>query len=177
MTGFGTGWLDYDNDGSLNLFVANGAVNIVEALRGQPNPFRQRNQLFHNDGSGRFREVTSEAGPAFELLEVSRGAAFGDIDNDGDVDILVTNNDGPARLLLNERMTASLPEGADRQTSNPDRRAGPRPPSPDLRTGWESHYELDGEPLRHWGARRNRARRRANRVATRTERRQLPQCE
>jgi hypothetical protein len=110
--------LDYDHDGWLDLFIANGAVNIVEALRGQPNPFRQRNQLFHNDGSGRFREVTSTAGPAFELLEVSRGAAFGDIDNDGDADILVTNNNGPARLLLNERRTALLPEGADGQTSD-----------------------------------------------------------
>ena len=48
MTGFGTGWFDYDHDGWLDLFIANGAVNIVEALRGQPNPFRQRNQLFHN---------------------------------------------------------------------------------------------------------------------------------
>ena len=178
MTGFGTGWLDYDNDGSLDLFVANGAVNIVEALRGQPNPFRQRNQLFHNDGSGRFREVTSEAGPAFELLEVSRGAAFGDIDNDGDVDILVTNNNGPARLLLNERITRFTARGS-------------RPADLELPTGARDHARparisalagdritsRDGEPLRHRGARRNRARRRANRVAPRTERRQLPQCE
>ena len=106
MTGFGTGWFDYDHDGWLDLFIANGAVNIVEALRGQPDPFRQRNQLFHNDGSGRFREVTTVAGAAFESLEVSRGAAFGDIDNDGDVDIVVTNNNGPVRLLLNQAITA-----------------------------------------------------------------------
>jgi enediyne biosynthesis protein E4 len=118
MTGFGTGWFDYDHDGWLDLFIANGAVNIVEALRGQPNPFRQRNQLFHNQGSGRFREVTSVAGPAFEALEVSRGAAFGDVDSDGDVDILVTNNNGPVRLLLNERVAAPLPPGNNRQTSD-----------------------------------------------------------
>jgi hypothetical protein len=101
-TGFGTDWFDYDNDGLLDLFVANGAVTIIEALRADPFPFRQKNQLLRNIGGGRFREVTGEAGPALQLAEVSRGAAFGDVDNDGDVDVLVTNNGGPARLLLNE---------------------------------------------------------------------------
>jgi len=100
-TGFGTDWLDYDNDGRLDLFVANGAVTIEEALRGDPSPFRQKNQLFHNAGGGRFRDVSADAGPALALAEVSRGVAVGDVDNDGDVDVLVTNNDGPVRLLLN----------------------------------------------------------------------------
>ncbi len=101
-TGFGTDWFDYDNDGLLDLFVANGAVTIIEALRGDPLPFRQRNQLLRNIGGARFRDVTGEAGPGLQLSEVSRGAAFGDVDNDGDVDVLVTNNAGPVRLLLNE---------------------------------------------------------------------------
>ena len=102
-TGFGTEWLDYDNDGRLDLFVANGAVNRIESLRGAPYPFGQPNQLFHNEGDGKkFRDVTSAAGPVFALSEVSRGAAFGDIDNDGAVDIVVTNNNGPVRLLLNQ---------------------------------------------------------------------------
>lgn len=101
-TGFGTDWFDYDNDGLLDLFVANGAVTIIEALRGDPSPFRQRNQLLRNIGGTRFRDVTGEAGPGLQLSEVSRGAAFGDVDNDGDVDVLVTNNAGPVRLLLNE---------------------------------------------------------------------------
>ncbi len=72
-TGFGAGWFDYDNDGWLDLFAANGAVTLLPALRGQPYPFHQRNQLFHNEsaaatgrerGSQRvFREVTNSAGP------------------------------------------------------------------------------------------------------------------
>jgi hypothetical protein len=101
-TGFGTDWFDYDNDGRLDLFIANGAVNVIEAQRGQPRPFRMKNQLFHNAGDGRFTETTAAAGPAFARADISRGAAFGDIDNDGDVDVVVTNNGGPAKLLLNQ---------------------------------------------------------------------------
>jgi hypothetical protein len=100
-TGFGADWLDYDNDGRLDLFVANGAVTLVEALRGEARPFNDKNQLFHNPGRPPFRDASAEAGAALALSEVSRGAAVGDLDNDGDVDLLVTNNDGPVRLLLN----------------------------------------------------------------------------
>jgi hypothetical protein len=102
-TGFGTEWFDYDNDGRFDLFIANGAVNRIESLRGTPYPFGQPNLLFHNEGDGKkFRDVTSMAGPVFAMSEVSRGAAFGDIDNDGAIDIVVTNNNGPVRLLLNQ---------------------------------------------------------------------------
>ncbi|MBA2647127.1 MAG: CRTAC1 family protein [Pyrinomonadaceae bacterium] len=102
-TGFGTGWFDYDNDGWLDLFAANGAVTLQPSQRGESYPYKQRNQLFRNEGGGKaFRETTTDAGPSLRRAEVSRGAAFGDVDNDGDVDVLVTNNNGPARLLLNE---------------------------------------------------------------------------
>ena len=101
-TGFGTDWFDYDNDGRLDLFITNGAVNIVEAQRGKPRPFRMKNQLFRNSGNGRFAETTAAAGPAFARPDIGRGAAFGDLDNDGDVDIVVTNNGNPANLLLNQ---------------------------------------------------------------------------
>jgi hypothetical protein len=102
-TGFGVGWFDYDNDGWLDLFAANGAVTIIPALKGSPHPFHQPNQLFHNEGAGTsFREIKPEEDPTLKLSEISRGAAFGDVDNDGDVDLLVSNNRGPARLLLNQ---------------------------------------------------------------------------
>tara|TARA_Y100000588_G_scaffold176132_1_gene190204 strand:- start:1160 stop:2884 length:1725 start_codon:yes stop_codon:yes gene_type:complete len=103
FTGFGTAWFDYDNDGWLDIFVANGAVDLIPRLvqAGDPYPLHQTNQLFRNLGDGRFTEVSSSSGSVFGLSEVSRGSAFGDIDNDGDVDIVLTNNNGPARLLLN----------------------------------------------------------------------------
>jgi hypothetical protein len=113
FTGFGTDWFDYDHDGWLDLFVANGAVNIVEAQRGQPFPFRMKNQLFHNTGKGRFEETSAAGGPAFARAEISRAAAFGDIDNDGDVDILVTTNGGPVRLLVNQTRVDGPAQKAD----------------------------------------------------------------
>jgi hypothetical protein len=100
FTGFGTLGLDYDNDGRLDLFVANGEVRVIDSQRSNPFPYSQHNQLFHNEGRT-FRDVTAEAGAVFGLSGVGRGAALGDIDNDGDVDIVVTNANGPSRLLLN----------------------------------------------------------------------------
>jgi len=101
FTGFGMRFFDYDADGLLDLFVANGGVTIVESQRGDPYPYRQTNLLFRFD-SQRFVEVTERAGPAYQQLLVGRGAAFGDLDLDGDTDIVVNNNNGPASLLLNQ---------------------------------------------------------------------------
>jgi len=104
ITGFGTAWLDWDNDGCLDILTVNGAIAAIDALRptSDPFPLRQRKQLFRNLRNGRFEDVTDQAGAAFQLSEVGRGAAFGDIDNDGDIDVLVGNAAGPTRLLINE---------------------------------------------------------------------------
>ena len=102
-TAFGTAWFDYNNDGLVDLFIANGEVKTIPALakRGDPFPMHQPNQLFVNLGDSEFKDISDKAGKVFALSEVSRGAAFGDIDNDGDTDVLVTNNNGPVRLLIN----------------------------------------------------------------------------
>jgi len=102
-TSFGTAWADVDNDGWLDLFIGNGAVRILEerVRQGDPYPLDQPNQLFWNDRGKRFLEITDRAGEAFREAEVTRGAAFGDVDDDGDLDILVSNNQGRARLLIN----------------------------------------------------------------------------
>ena len=103
-TAFGTGALDVDLDGWLDIFIVNGEVRVVpeQADAGDPLPLRQPNQLFRNLGDGRFEEVPGWGGPTGSLSEVSRGSAFGDVDNDGDTDVLVLNNNGPARLFLSE---------------------------------------------------------------------------
>lgn len=101
-TGFGTLWFDYDNDGWLDLLSANGSVrHLRSASQSDPYPLGQPNQLFRNTGTGTFTDESARAGATFLLPEVSRGAAFGDLDNDGDTDVVITNSNGPARVLLN----------------------------------------------------------------------------
>jgi enediyne biosynthesis protein E4 len=104
FTGFGTRFVDYDNDSWLDLVVVNGAVrrSREQARHGDVFPLRQRNQLYRNDRGRRFAEVTDRAGAAFAPLHVARGLASGDLDNDGDTDLVVFNNSGPVRVLRND---------------------------------------------------------------------------
>ena len=100
-TGWGTTWFDYDNDGWLDLLAINGTVLASQEQPDAAFPYEQPDSLFRNLGDGTFEDVTAQAGAVFTATDVGRGAAFGDIDNDGDVDVLVGNDAGPARLVLN----------------------------------------------------------------------------
>ncbi|HEV8392730.1 MAG TPA: CRTAC1 family protein [Vicinamibacterales bacterium] len=102
FVGFGVAFLDTDNDGRLELTIANGHIldNAPDFRSGAT--YRQRKLLFRNTTGRRFAEVGRSAGPGFALEKVGRGLATGDIDNDGDLDLLVTNNGQTADLLRND---------------------------------------------------------------------------
>ena len=102
-TGFGTAWFDFDNDSWLDLIALNGSVSMIEAQAraNDPFPLKMLNQLYRNLGNGRFEDASAQGGEPFTLLDVSRGAAFGDIDNDGDIDVVVGTANGPTRLFIN----------------------------------------------------------------------------
>jgi enediyne biosynthesis protein E4 len=101
FVGFGAAFLDLDNDADLDLAIVNGHV-MNSASHFRPGAKEaQRNLLLRNEGNSRFRDVTRQAGPGFEIENVSRTLAAADVDNDGDLDLLVTNNAGVADLLRN----------------------------------------------------------------------------
>src|SRR5438874_1467220 len=100
--GWGTGMVDLDNDGYPDLFIATGSV-YPEVERKLPSyPFHSPRLVFRNLGDGRFEELVEEAGPGVADAHASRGCAFGDFDNDGDIDILVMNMNQPPSLLRND---------------------------------------------------------------------------
>jgi len=100
--GFACFFFDYDNDGWLDIFVADGHIeDQIERVQKRVS-YAEPPHLFHNLGGGKFQEVTAQMGTGFAAAKVARGAAYGDIDNDGFPDVLVTTNAGPAYLFHNE---------------------------------------------------------------------------
>ncbi len=152
FTGFGTDWFDYDNDGWLDLFVANGAVNIVEAQRGEKFPFRMRNQLFHNTGAGQVRGRQQGRRPGLR----SRG-------------------DRPRGCLWRYRQRRR--HGRRRDQQQRTREASPQsgPKAAPLVAGAPAAGA--GQPLRVWRQDRRGARRTTDRLAPRPDRWQLSICQ
>lgn len=101
-TGFGIGAFDQDNDGTLEYFIANGAVTLLPEPYRENHDYAEPNQFIRRNAEGRFYDASEAVGPGIRDLEMSRGVILGDYDNDGDVDVLITNNRGPAQLLRNE---------------------------------------------------------------------------
>lgn len=120
MTGFGTAFIDLENDGWLDLITVNGTVKVQPALqeKGDKLPLEQKKQLFANR-RGRFTEIVGDK--LLETPQIGRGLAAGDLDDDGDVDLVISNNAGPLEILLNETkdkghwlgLRLLLPSGAD----------------------------------------------------------------
>jgi hypothetical protein len=100
--GFGVGFLDVDNDGWKDIFIANGHVYSQIAGRKLHVTYKQPKLLYRNLGNGRFEDISATAGPAIRAEALGRGCAFGDLDNDGDIDIVINNLDGPPTVLRND---------------------------------------------------------------------------
>ena len=104
---FGVNFFDIDRDGDPDLYVANGHIDENIADFDPQVSHGQRDQLFLNDGQGRFAEISAQAGPFFQRAMVGRGAATADYDNDGDGDLFVVNSNQPAVLLRNDTASAN----------------------------------------------------------------------
>jgi hypothetical protein len=97
--GWGTGFFDFDRDGMRDWFVVNGHLQDTLHLYMPDSAYEQNNLLFRGTGSGLFENLGTKGGPAMDVKAVGRGAAFGDVDNDGDIDIVISNSHGPLRYL------------------------------------------------------------------------------
>jgi hypothetical protein len=100
--GFGVDFFDFDNDGWSDILLVNGHVYSQIAKKKLHLKYREPRVLYRNLGNGRFEDVSARAGAAILEENLGRGCAFGDFDNDGDVDVIINNLDGPPTLLRND---------------------------------------------------------------------------
>jgi enediyne biosynthesis protein E4 len=105
LTGWGTGAFDFDNDGYKDLFTANAAI-LDNAMEVEHRPYALPNAVFRNKGAGAlaFEDLSAKAGAGVSLPAAHRGAAFGDFNNDGKIDVIVTVLNGPPQLLMNRSL-------------------------------------------------------------------------
>ncbi|MGB9444864.1 MAG: CRTAC1 family protein, partial [Candidatus Acidiferrum sp.] len=101
MSGWGAGMADFDNDGWKDLFVARANVMDNIHIQNAARNYEEPNTIFRNLGNGKFADVSAQAGPDFQIPAAHRGVAFGDLDNDGRVDMVVTVLNGPVKLFHN----------------------------------------------------------------------------
>ncbi|MBI4584647.1 MAG: CRTAC1 family protein [Planctomycetes bacterium] len=102
LVAWGTKFFDYDNDGILDLFIANGHLEDHIEQYDQSSTYKQQNQLLRGLGNGKFDDLSDRSGPGLKIVKSSRGAAFGDLDNDGDTDIVILNSRDQPDVLINQ---------------------------------------------------------------------------
>ena len=128
---WGTGFVDFDNDGYPDVMVVTGTVYQELEKVYTKYPARNPRLLFRNQGNGTFVQLGDEAGAAIAARHISRGAAFGDFDNDGDMDVLIMNMNEPPSLLRNDALLRQpLDQGSPRRNQKQPKRhrsQGPRP--------------------------------------------------
>ncbi|MEW6237747.1 MAG: CRTAC1 family protein [Candidatus Omnitrophota bacterium] len=148
-----TFFFDYDNDADKDIFIANGHLqDNIEKLE-EHTKYLEPNQLFRNNGDGTFTDISKEAGPGFQVLQSTRGGAFGDLDNDGDLDIVLSNSRAEATLLINELHNSNHWINIKLQGTKSNRNgvgaqvfvtAGGKTQKNEVRAGssYQSHYDL-----------------------------------
>ncbi len=157
LTRFGMGWADFDNDGVLDLYQANGAIGRRGKIYLDSDPYAQPNLLIRGRPGPSYEEVLPRGGTSEPLIATSRAAAFGDVDGDGGVDVLVVNRDAPAYLLRNRvsargrwlRVRVLTEAGADALGATVFGEVGGRRVRRDVTAAYS--YQASNDPTVHFG--------------------------